>query len=517
MPSLPDSAWPPRLIYYSDAHHFHAKRIDPPLSLHKMRWPIDELSGTGVDLLAFGLGFGDVYFHQTRIGRVIGQEQEVWDEFINWRIMRMVRDAAALGTDQLREVIRHGREAGVGVFPSLKLQDPTPQGGQRCGWLKWRRGMEVTLGAADDRFPNHQTEWCYDYANAEVREEKLSLIREVLEDYEADGIELDFMFFPLYFRRSDTEAHIPTMNRFVADVRALTREIGERQSRTIPVMARVWHRREENLGIGLDVEAWIAAGHVDLVVGQIPNMLLDPGDTEGRWLADAAKAAGAASYLRPGRRVEDPAGLDRQHRDVPRLRPDPAVAGVHRGLPRLPPLALRGCGVPHSARARLPRGRPCATTSATSCRRGRSCPPTSGPMAAGCRWSSRRAPPRPSPITVADEIEAAAADGEIRDPVLTLTFQQFCVEDDVAIRFNGRELAVDAKGIHEPRRGLYWLRWTLDAGQVVQGENRLELEILRKERTAGFARTLTGVEIHMRYTEFDRPEALDPVKIPPPS
>ena len=125
---MPDSASPPRLIYYSDAHHFHAKRVDPPLSLHKMRWPTDELSGTGVDLLAFGLGFGDVYFHQTRVGRVIGQEQEVWDQFINWRIMRMVRDAAAMGTDQLREVVRHGREAGIRVFPQPQAAGPDPTG-----------------------------------------------------------------------------------------------------------------------------------------------------------------------------------------------------------------------------------------------------------------------------------------------------------------------------------------------------------------------------------------------------
>ena len=27
----------PRLIYYNDAHHFHAKRIDPPLNLHKLK------------------------------------------------------------------------------------------------------------------------------------------------------------------------------------------------------------------------------------------------------------------------------------------------------------------------------------------------------------------------------------------------------------------------------------------------------------------------------------------------
>ena len=100
MPPVPTTPHPaPRLIYYSDAHHFHAKRLDPPLNMYKMRWPIDELVGTGVQALAFGLGFGDVYFHQTKIGRVVGQEQEVWNSYINWRIMRMVKDAHAMGTD----------------------------------------------------------------------------------------------------------------------------------------------------------------------------------------------------------------------------------------------------------------------------------------------------------------------------------------------------------------------------------------------------------------------------------
>ena len=137
---------PSRLIYYSDAHHYHAKRLDPPLNRHKLRWPIDELVGTGVDMLAFGLGYGDVFFHQTKIGRVVGQEQEVWEHFIDWRIMRMVKDAHDMGTDQVREVIERGREMGIPVFPSLKLQDPAARYLDRCGWLKWRHGMEVTLG-----------------------------------------------------------------------------------------------------------------------------------------------------------------------------------------------------------------------------------------------------------------------------------------------------------------------------------------------------------------------------------
>ena len=513
---IADGTSPPRLIYYSDAHHFHAKRIDPPLNLHKMRWPIDELSGTGVDLLAFGLGFGDVYFHQTKIGRVIGQEQEVWNDFINWRIMRMVEDAQALGTDQVREVIKHGRAAGMGVFPSLKLQDPSPQGDERCGWLKWRNGMQVALGTGDDRFPNHQTEWCYDYANEAVRREKLSLIGEMLEEYKADGIELDFMFFPLYFRRAETEANIPTMNHFVAQVRALAREIGERQSRSISIMARVWQRREDNLGIGLDVESWIAEGNIDLVVGQIPHLLLDTGVTDGKWLADAANAADMPSYLRPGRRLDDP-------------RADIASIEMFRAFGQ----TLHWQGFTGACLGYLPWPlaqaeyqilREMAVPEAVLRRDKRYFLPPRENLVTYVQPDTRQLPlileegvKRTVSICVADEVESARADDEMREPMLTLTIQFFCVEDDVSINFNGKDLAIDRKVIREPRRGLYWLRWTLATEDVEQGDNTLEIEIVRKEKTAGFARTLTGVEVHMRYAEFDRPESLDSVKIPPPA
>jgi hypothetical protein len=89
----------PRLIYYNDAHHFHGKRIEPPVSIHMLQWPVDEVAGTGVDLLVLGLGYGDVYFHNSKVGRVIGQKKEVWENYIDWRIMRMVEEAAKLDTD----------------------------------------------------------------------------------------------------------------------------------------------------------------------------------------------------------------------------------------------------------------------------------------------------------------------------------------------------------------------------------------------------------------------------------
>jgi hypothetical protein len=66
----------PRLIYYNDAHHFHAKRVEPKASIHMLQWPVDEVAGTGADTLVLGLGYSDVYFHQSKVGRVVGQGKQ---------------------------------------------------------------------------------------------------------------------------------------------------------------------------------------------------------------------------------------------------------------------------------------------------------------------------------------------------------------------------------------------------------------------------------------------------------
>ena len=143
--------------------------------------------------LVFGMGYADVYFHQSKVGRVVGQEQETWDSFINWRIMRMVQSAHDdLGTDQLRVVIERGKELGIKVLPSLKMQDSAAPGTERAGWLKWTEEQARAVCIGGEGRP----EFCYDFANDLVRNDKLAMVREVLEDYEAEGLELDFEFDP---------------------------------------------------------------------------------------------------------------------------------------------------------------------------------------------------------------------------------------------------------------------------------------------------------------------------------
>lgn len=521
----------PRLIYYNDGHHFHAKRLDPPVSLRKLRWPVDEVLGTGVELLVLGLGYGDVYFHQSKVGRVTGQDQEVWHDIIDWRIMRMVKDAAAMGTDQVREVIKRGREKGLAVFPSLKLQDPSddsPLWLDRYGKLKMKHGKSICLNEPDATLA--ATDWCYDFSLDVVREEKLAMVREMLFDYQADGIELDFVFRPRYFRKAEVEKNTPLMSRFISQIRGLADEAGKQQGRVVPVSARVFHRRDENLKWGMDVETWLKEGSVNYIVGQMPYAVFDTGNREGQWMAEAANSGGAAAYIRPPRRSYDERSIIphiEMFRALSQTLTWQGFAGLYIGY--LPwPLSdneytvLREMAHPDAQAWKAKRYVLPPDESATY---------ASGPTDRQLPVTLEVGKRRKLSVLVADDLADAKLNGEMRAPVLTIWLTDYCADDQVEIAFNGKSLGwPETEVINEgaarvpgtfptklkdmPGYNAHWLQFKLGMDDLQRGENLVEIELKKHEATSGWTSRINQIEIQTRYKEFERIPSFAVERIP---
>jgi hypothetical protein len=551
----------PRLQYYQDAHHYHAKRLDPPITLRKLQQPVDELLGTGVDVLVFGLGYGDVYFHQSKAGRVVGQNQTEWTSHIDWRIMRMVEGAAALGTDQLRAVIERGKEVGLQVWPSLKMQScdvreqADGQQADRCGKLKWEAGTAVCIGLKDEAHPRY--EWCYDWAHPAVAAAKLAMLREVMEDYGAEGVELDFQFVPWFLRPDQVVAQADAISAFVQSARALADEVSAAQHRQgqIAVSARVFARADANTNCGLDVAGWLAAGWLDAVVCQDPAHLFET-RADIRWAVAAATAAGtrtAEVFFRPPRRVYD----DRTERPSAEMYRALAQCVAAQGgagmqfdnfawpLTDMEYRVLREAAHP-SATARLDKLYLCQP--AESGKVLEELVDYGGGFGHTVRDSELLAPPPshrtlPLPLTegatvsaellVSDDLAAAAADGALRRPTLTLRFSAFCVDDTVQVALNGAPLPL-ADAERQDERGLsialstnlhgytqhpmfaaplgmaaYWFHWALPLDRLREGANTVAVTLVKAEPTARFERALNGVEVRVRYAEvLERPLGL---------
>ena len=137
-------------------------------------------------------------------------------------------------------------------------------------------------------------------------------------------------------------------------------------------------------------------------------------------------------------------------------------------------------------------------------------------------------------LFIADDVDAAKADGEMRKPVLTIRFSFFCIEDEYEIRFNGETLPIEEFEITD-ERGLemrlrlagsmsvqaplgmsaHWFRCKLPIDLVKQGDNLIEVEMGKFESRAGFTRSINGAEVVMRNRDMERPEGFDVERLAP--
>ena len=95
----------PRLIHYNDCRHYSFYRYDPPMSAQQIRQPVDEILGTDVDLLSYGLASGQTFLHDTKVGLRWGEQMPSHNHGVMWwRAYENARQAIAAGNDPLRVV-----------------------------------------------------------------------------------------------------------------------------------------------------------------------------------------------------------------------------------------------------------------------------------------------------------------------------------------------------------------------------------------------------------------------------
>jgi uncharacterized lipoprotein YddW (UPF0748 family) len=125
--------------------------------------------------------------------------------------------------------------------------------------------------------PYHSTFWrahpewrlaqtSLDYGRKEVRDHYLALIGEILNKFDMDGLELDFMRHGYYFRPEETHGGRRVMTEFVREVRRLSDRASRRLRKPVPIAVRVPSTPWISAQRGLDAVAWARSGLVDLIV-----------------------------------------------------------------------------------------------------------------------------------------------------------------------------------------------------------------------------------------------------------
>jgi hypothetical protein len=106
----------------------------------------------------------------------------------------------------------------------------------------------------------------FDYAHKEVREYHMKLVRELIERYDFDGLELDWMRFGFHFRPGFEREGAPLLTDFMVKVRRLLDKAEQKRGHKIKLGARVPSRPQTAAGLGMDAVTWARKGLLDLLV-----------------------------------------------------------------------------------------------------------------------------------------------------------------------------------------------------------------------------------------------------------
>ena len=222
-----------------------------------------------VDTVSWCVGNREVYNHETDVGERFG---EGWDHLEGQDAVRKAnreRLIEAAG-GPLTEITRQFHEAGVGLLASVRMNSHYVAEYASPGFGEFRRRhADCLIGRPDEYIPapsvEHAIRRGIDYKFPVVREHMEAVVCELFERFDVDGVELDYMRHPAFFRVEEGLACGYLMTDFLGRVRRRLEAESSRRGRRLELLVRVPPTLADSRRLGLDVERWIGEGLVDAV------------------------------------------------------------------------------------------------------------------------------------------------------------------------------------------------------------------------------------------------------------
>ena len=264
---------PRRIIYNDDGCHGGPRGTPEGLISSRVKQVVE----TQVDSIYYCTGGGGLFWaHQPQVG-------EVLSESVNENTAQYAKDMRdglaamkKLGTDPLAVVVDFGHKNGKEVFWSYRMNNAEDS---YAPWSLSRRKKEhpeLLMGVPSDwgKYPQtHPKAWwaAWDFAKPEVRDYLFRICEDVCRRYDIDGIELDFIRHPMYFRpnldgRPAEPEHVEMMTDLVRRIRAMTERVSLERGRPLLVTVRAPLSVQSSLDIGLDILTYLKEGLMDIMI-----------------------------------------------------------------------------------------------------------------------------------------------------------------------------------------------------------------------------------------------------------
>ena len=195
-----------------------------------------------------------------------------------------MRALETLGTDAIKLTVDFCKKNRTEVFYSYRVNDlHLAQGGsmnvERSTW--WREHPEYWLGKPADiteedslKYPaTDPKRWGWAALNfelPEVRAYLLTILDDVANKYDLDGIEIDYLRAPLFFLpnlelKPATTEQLDILTDFQREVRLTALRAAQKRGRPMLVAARVPTTTSRCLHVGIDIQRWLKDDLVDII------------------------------------------------------------------------------------------------------------------------------------------------------------------------------------------------------------------------------------------------------------
>jgi len=164
------------------------------------------------------------------------------------------------GVDPYAVCVRRCRQKGVSPWISIRMNDTHYHDDPMKTSTLWQNHPELRRAPADQWYCG------FDFAHKQVRDHYLALVEELLDRYDCDGLELDWMRFPHHFKAGQEQQGCRYLNDFMRRTRALANEATARRGHPVRIAARIPAVPEFARGLGMDGVAWAREGWVDMLI-----------------------------------------------------------------------------------------------------------------------------------------------------------------------------------------------------------------------------------------------------------
>ncbi len=216
---------------------------DPPLTAEHFRQVVRSYQGTPVDTICFCLGDREVYHYETEVAEVIGRRHGTFKSDWDWRVYENTRRLIESGKGPLATFAEVCREEGMGLFGSFRMNshygvDPaSPHHSEfRLKHPQWLIGHPAGYSKESKEFGIRMG---LNYAIPEVREHMAATITEVFTRFRVDGVELDFMRHPAFFKLHEAVENHHHMTDMLRHIKRRRDEVSRETDRKIELAMRV--------------------------------------------------------------------------------------------------------------------------------------------------------------------------------------------------------------------------------------------------------------------------------------